>query len=123
MKWTRPYTYCLPRGNVFNDKRLRVEYEQKRATRCARIPGARGNPERARGTCTIPLSTVRSERRLMREGCGGRPRLSPRRGTDAARTASKDALVAAHGRRKAPSASTSVQYNIQIGRASCRERV
>jgi hypothetical protein len=52
--------------------------------RCAIMHGTRGDTERARGTCTIPLSIVRSARRRMREGYGGRPRLPPRRGTDAA---------------------------------------
>ena len=48
------------------------------------IHGARGDTKRAHGTFTIPLSTVRAARRLMREGHGGRPRLTPWRGTDAA---------------------------------------
>src|SRR5262245_54898579 len=52
--------------------------------RCAIIHGTRGDTERARGTFTIPLSTVRSARRIMREGHGGRPRLTPWRCTDAA---------------------------------------
>src|SRR5262245_32826925 len=39
--------------------------------------GARSNPERAREKYTTLLSTVRSARRIMREGHGGRPRLPP----------------------------------------------
>jgi len=46
--------------------------------------GTRGDTERARGTFTIPLSTVRLARRIMGEEHGGRPRWPPRRGTDAA---------------------------------------
>src|SRR5215470_13619877 len=48
------------------------------------IHGARGDTERAREKFTIPLSAVRSARRIMREGHGGCPRLTPRRCTDAA---------------------------------------
>ena len=107
------YTYCLSRGNIFDDKQLRVEYEQKRATRSAIIHSTRGDTERTRGTFIIPLSTVRSARRIMREGHGGRPRLPPCVAPMRRHTASKDTSVAAHGRRKAPIASKSVRYDIR----------
>jgi len=57
---------------------------ERRATRCAIIHGARGDTERAREKFTTPLSAVRSARRLMREGHGGCPRLTPTSCTDAA---------------------------------------
>ena len=52
--------------------------------RCAITHGTRGDTERARGMFTIPLATVRLARRIMREGHGGRPRLTPWRCTDTA---------------------------------------
>src|SRR6266571_2712997 len=56
------YTYCMSRRNFFGGKQLRVYEGRNRATRCAVIRGARGDPERARETYTTPPSAARSAR-------------------------------------------------------------
>lgn len=74
------------------------------------FPGACGNTERARDTCTTPLSAVRSARRLMREGHGGCPRgVAPRR----RHTARRVPRGGVHGRSNAPSASPSVRGDVR----------
>src|SRR6516225_539285 len=51
---------------------------------CAIIHDARGDTARAREKFTTPLFAVRLARRIMREGHGGCPRLTPMNCTDAA---------------------------------------
>src|SRR5216683_8283347 len=65
MPWERKSadtTYCISRRNFFGGKQLRVLSGSNRATRCALICGALGDPERAREMYTTPPSTARSAR-------------------------------------------------------------
>ena len=49
-QFVKPYTYCISRRNFFGGKQLRLLEGSHRATHCAIIHGARGDPEKARET-------------------------------------------------------------------------
>jgi hypothetical protein len=57
------YPYGMSRRHCFGGKQLRLYYGRNRATRCAGMRGARGDPERTRGTSTTPPSATCSPQR------------------------------------------------------------